>query len=128
MKNIGLTKEEWEWEVAKTEMTQVLEEVAAQRGMISYSDLVQKVETIKFEPGSYNFWRMLGEISDEEEAQGRGLLSAIVVHKSGNMEPGKGFYELPKAHGRDTSDLLRCWVDELHAVHAQWSNVAAQSL
>lgn len=126
MENAGFTKEEWEWEVAKTEMTQVLQEVAARRGMISYSELVQKVETIKFEPGSYNFWRMLGEISDEEAAQGRGLLSAIVVHKSGDMEPGRGFYELAKAHGRDTSDLLRCWVDELHTVHAQWS-VAAQS-
>jgi hypothetical protein len=83
----GLTKEEWDWEVAKTEMTTVLRGVAGERGMISYSGLVQKVNTIQFEPDSYNFWRMLGEISNEEAAQGRALLSAIVVHKNGDMEP-----------------------------------------
>lgn len=124
---IGLSKEEWEWQVAKTEMTSVLTDVASKRGMISYSDLVRRVNTIKFEPESYSFWRMLGEISDEEAAQGRGLLSVLVVHKRGDMEPGKGFYELAKAHGRDTSDLLKCWISELHKVHSQRSDAAKAS-
>ena len=34
---------------------------------------------------------MLGEIGTEENAAKRGILTVIVVHKSGDMEPGAGF-------------------------------------
>jgi hypothetical protein len=49
------------------------------------------------------------------------MLTVVVVHKTGDMQPGPGFYELAKRLGRDTKDILRCWVDELHRVHAVWS-------
>jgi len=49
------------------------------------------------------------------------MLSVIVVHKFGDMQPGPGFFELAKKLGRDTSDILKCWVDELKKVHAVWS-------
>ena len=35
---------------------------------------------------------------------GRGMLSVIVVHKVGDMQPGPGFFQLAKKLGRDTSD------------------------
>jgi DNA polymerase III alpha subunit len=34
---------------------------------------------------------MLGEIGNEENAAKRGILTVIVVHKSGDMEPGVAF-------------------------------------
>ncbi len=53
------------------------------------------------------------------------MLSVVVVHKHGDMEPGPGFFELAKHLGRDTKDLLRFWIDELKKVHAYWSVKAA---
>ncbi|MBL7131901.1 MAG: hypothetical protein ISS45_10975 [Candidatus Omnitrophica bacterium] len=65
---------------------------------------------------------MLGEISGEEDAVGRGMLSVVVVHKHGDMQPGPGFFDYAEELGRDTSDILKCWVEELKKVHAYWSN------
>ena len=44
------------------------------------------------------------------------MLTVLVVHKTGDMEPGKGFYELAHSLGRDISDRERCWSDELACV------------
>jgi hypothetical protein len=49
------------------------------------------------------------------------MLSVIVVHKAGDMQPCPGFFELAKELGRDTSDVLKCWVEELKKVHQVWS-------
>ena len=111
-----------DWNSAKEEMRQILIERAKVRGMISYSELVEQIQTIQLEPESYALAAMLGEISSDEDASGRGMLTVIVVHKSGDMHPGPGFFELAKKLGRDTSDILKCWVNELKKVHAYWSS------
>ena len=56
---------------------------------------------------------MLGQISEEEDAAGRGMLSVLVVHKDGDKMPGPGFFTLAKKLGRDISDRDKCWSDEL---------------
>ncbi len=112
---------ESKWNAARDEMRDVLIERAKVRGMIPYSELVEHVETIKLEPESYALAKMLGEISTLEDEDSRGMLTVIVVHKSGDMQPGPGFFELAKRLGRDTSDILVCWVEELKCVHAYWS-------
>lgn len=109
------------WSQAKEEMRQLLAERAKLRGMIPYSELVQQVQTIHFEPDDFAFHTMLGEISEEEDRNSRGMLSVIVVHKHGDMQPGPGFFELARKLGRDTSDILHCWIQELNKVHAYWS-------
>ena len=48
------------------------------------------------------------------------MLTVIVVHKEGDMQPGPGFFELARELGRDTGDVLKCWVDEVRKVHAAW--------
>lgn len=111
-----------DWNKAKNEMRGILIERAKVRGMIPYSELVGKLKTISLEPESYALAAMLGEISSEEDASGRGMLTVIVVHKQGDMQPGPGFFELAEELGRDTSDILKCWVDELKKVYAYWSN------
>lgn len=109
-----------EWQAAKSEMRDALIERARVRGMIPYSELVEKITSISLEPNSFALAAMLGEVSSEEDAEDRGMLSVIVVHKVGDMQPGPGFFELAKELGRNTSDILKCWIDELKKVHGTW--------
>ena len=111
-----------DWNKAKEEMRYILSSRAKFRGMIPYSELTKQTKTIHIDPESYALAAMLGEISREENAAGRGMLSVIVVHKAGDMQPGSGFFELAQELKRNTSDILKCWVDELKVVHGYWSS------
>jgi hypothetical protein len=108
------------WNAAKEEIRAALIETARQRGMITYGDLVDKVKAIAIPAHGPAIGKILGEISCGEDAQGRGMLTIIVVHKYGDMEPGPGFFELARDLGRDTSDVTKCWVEELKRVYAYW--------
>lgn len=110
-----------DWRAAKDEARQAIVARARLRGQITYSELVQNIRSVRLEPHDVRLSHMLGEISSEEDAAGRGMLTVLVVHKVGDMQPGDGFYELAKTLGRDTRDVLKCWVDEMHRVHAVWS-------
>jgi len=111
-----------DWQRGKEEMRGLLRRVAAKRAMIAYSELSNEIRSIRIEPFGLPMSEMLGEVSEEEDAAGRGLLTVIVVHKAGDMEPGAGFYDLAAKLGRDTSDKLKLWVSELHKVHDYWAN------
>ncbi len=110
------------WDAAKREMTLVLRRCAARRQMVCYSDMLHGVTSIRFDLDDVAYHRMLGEISRTEDAHGRGMLSAIVVHKTGDQQPGDGFYDLADELGRDTSDDLKCWIDEVKVVFDVWAN------
>ena len=110
------------WGAARDEMRTILADRARLRGMIPYSELVGRIEAIRMEPDSHALAHMLGEVSEGEDAAGRGMLSVIVVHKVGDMQPGPGFFQLAKKLGRGTSDILACWIEELKRVHRHWSN------
>ena len=107
-----------QWELAKQEARAVLVECAKRRGTIPYSELVRKIGSIKFKARDKRLFDLLGEISLDEDAEGRGMLSVIVVHKNGDMQPGPGFFRFAKELGRDR---MKCWSDELHKVHGVWS-------
>ncbi len=109
-----------DWNNAKEEMRKILIERAKVRGMMSYIELVGKVKTIRLEPHSQALDAMLEEISSEEDAAGHGMLTVIVVHKCGDMEPGSGFFKLAEQLGRNTSNTLECWVSEFKSVHNYW--------
>ena len=110
------------WNQAKQEATDAMVKRAKLRGMFPYSELVGEIKSIKFHAHASIFHHMLGEISVEEDAEGRGMLSVIVVHKHGDMQPGPGFFELAQSLGHKTNDVLAFWVSELHKVHGYWSN------
>ena len=110
-----------DWDAAKKEARAIMVERAKVRGMIPYSDLVKKIKSIRLDAHDPRLFHMLGEISSEEDTAGRGMLTVVVVHKVGDMQPGPGFFELAKHLGRDTTNKLKCWADELHKVHAIWS-------
>lgn len=109
-----------DWGRAKDQARAAMIGRAKQRGMITYSDLTLAITAIAFKPDDFALADLLGEISTEEDEAGRGMLTVLVVHKHGDMEPGTGFYDLAGDLGRDTSDRLKCWVSELHRVHAHW--------
>jgi hypothetical protein len=109
------------WERAKEEMTRILGERAISKTTISYSELVRTLVTIRFEPDSNALATMLGEISTEEDEHGRGMLSVLVVHKDGDKMPGPGFFDLAKRLGRDTTDRLAAWAQEMETVQRAWS-------
>ncbi len=109
-----------QWNLAKKQAKELLAERARMRGMMPYSELVAKITAINFDPNDYAFFHFLGEISKEEAEAGRGMMTALVVHKDGDMQPGPGFYELAKSLGRDVSDDLVCWVNEFKKVHEAW--------
>ena len=111
-----------DWRVAIEEVTNVLSERAKVRGMISYSELVSRVTSMQFEAHDPRLFKLLGEVSSNEDAMGRGMLSVVVVHKHGDMQPGPGFFNLAKQLGRDTNDQLVCWMKELEKVHTYWRN------
>lgn len=115
---LGYPKDKWD--AAKEEIRAVLVAAAKQRQLITYGDLVNKVKAIDIPAHGPAIGTILGEISAEEDARGRGMLTVIVVHRYGDMEPGPGFFDLARNLGRDTSDLTKCWIEELKRVHAYW--------
>lgn len=110
-----------DWETAKIEARDLMIARAKLRGMIPYSELVQGITAAHFEAYDQRLFHLIGEISADEDAAGRGMLSVVVVHKRGDMQPGPGFFDFAKQLGRDTSNTLTCWIDELHRVHAVWA-------
>ena len=111
-----------DWEKAKSQARDVLIAVARRKGRIAYSELAAQISAIPIEAHDPRMFHMLGEISMEEDSNKRGMLTAIVVHKSGDMQPGPGFFELAQSLGRDTSDTLSCWISEFNYVHDFWAN------
>lgn len=115
----GFTKRQWD--AFKNEARTLLIDVAKQRGMITYGDLAGQMTSIQVDPHDMVLWEIIGDVSRDEEQAGRGLLSVVVVHKHGDMEPGFGFFDLANYFRRNTSDKTKCFVEELHRVHAVWS-------
>lgn len=106
------------WELAKTQARAVIRHRGARGHFITYQELTQEIRAIPFEPDSTVFHRMLGQISWEEDACGCGLLTALVIHKGSDGMPGPGFWELAKRLGRNTSDKVTCWTEEIKRVFA----------
>ena len=116
--DFGISQQDWD--AAKQQAITAMADRAKLRGMIPYSDLVRMIDTVQFEAHDTRLFHLLGEISVEEDAAGRGMLSVVVVHKNGDMQPGPGFFVLGQHLGHDTNDLLKFWVSELNKVHAHW--------
>lgn len=111
-----------DWGKAKAECISILTDVAKARGRITYSDLAPQIRAIAFEHDDPRFWHLLGEVSVDEMNKGRGMLSAIVVHKHGDMRPGPGFYDLAKRLGKKVGEVDRFWLAEFNRVHDVWAN------
>ena len=124
MKKVNIRNETWEQ--AKQEMRLAIIECAKQRNRIAYSELLNKVSSLKLDLEQVDhrsiMAEMLGEISLAENKADRGMLSALVVHKTGDGVPGQGFFHYAKVLGKDISDKMVCWIQETNKVHDYWAN------
>lgn len=111
-----------QWEKAKEEAKAILRACARKEMTIWYSDLTSQINAIKFNPHERPFFAFLGQISSEEDAEGKGMLTALVVHKPpGDCKPGPGFYELAQSLGKDVTDLDLTWIREVKKVYRSYS-------
>lgn len=109
------------WQAAKDEVRTVLVDRARQGKDITFGDLAARIGALDMKPNEPVFFELLDEVSAEEARKGHGMLSALVVRKSGDQKPGPGFFDLASRLGRDTSDKTRCWVREIKKVYDDWS-------
>jgi len=109
-----------DWDAAKEQARTIMTDCAKMRRMIPYSDLVRQITAVNMQPHDARLSHFLGEIAAEEDEAGRGLLTVLVVHKQGDMQPGPGFFELAQSRGRNVSKVVDCWVEELKKVFAYW--------
>lgn len=63
-----------EWQKAKKEIKRLLSERARMRGMIPYSELASKIQSMDLEAHDIRLFQLLGEISTEEDRNARGML------------------------------------------------------
>jgi hypothetical protein len=109
------------WENAKSQAVRAIVRQGRKGSTISYSDLAKQITTIYFDAHEHIYHLMLGQISSEEDAAGRGMLTALVVLKDSGM-PGDGFWDLAKRLGRNVSDKIACWVQETEFVLSHCKN------
>jgi hypothetical protein len=111
------------WQAAKDAAQKIIVSNLRNSAVVTtYGDLVAGIRSIiDFStPRSPVFRCLLGQISDEQEEQGRGLLSALVVHKE-DRRPGAGFFAGAEQWGRDLTDQTKCWTDELNTLTKTWT-------
>ena len=110
-----------EWKQAVQQATNILTDVARySANPITYSELTEQITYVDLRPHDKRVGYLLEEISRAEHAEGRGMLSVLVVHKSGDKIPGKGFFELARDLGEDVSDEVAFWVKEYGKVSKYW--------
>ncbi|MEL6709367.1 MAG: hypothetical protein AAFP79_13885 [Pseudomonadota bacterium] len=108
------------WESAKSEARAILYDTAKSGGLISYSELVERITAVHLEAHDTRLDHFLGQIAGEDDEAGKGLTTVLVVHKSGDQMPGPGFFDMAEGRGRDVSDPVAFWMQELKAVHEYW--------
>ncbi len=114
--------EDADWDLAKREAVKVLGDYANKRQMIPYSEFVPYITAVRFDgPHDPRLFHFLGEISADEARRGRGMLTALVVHKGGDFQPGPGFFELAKELGHEVDDIEKFWIQEVKRVFEAWA-------
>src|SRR2546425_12979602 len=109
------------WDAAKAEGKAVLVNCARSGDVIAYSDFIKHIRSISFETAhDPRLPHFLREISEEETQAGRGMLTALVVHKHGDYQPGPGFFELAEKLGYNTDDVEKFWIIEVKKIFAAW--------
>src|SRR3569833_2653967 len=114
--------DETSWNRAKAEARDIMAERAGRREPtpIAYSELVAKMQAIKLDAHDPRLAHLLGEIATEERLAGRGLLTVVVVHKSGDRMPGPGFFKKTKTHKNNNTNKLAFWSGEMRRVNEVW--------
>lgn len=105
-------------ETAARVVRDALVEVARDGRTITYDELLERAGGDARELLRSQMAAILRRISTEEDAAGRGLLTAVVV-RSDTGRPGKGWFDLAAQRGRRdaVTDPERTWEEEVKLVH-----------
>jgi hypothetical protein len=104
-----------DWERAKAEAVKAMVQAGKNDGLITYSELASRITNVTIEPHDFAMDRLLDEISKEEDAAGRAILTALVVLKDTGI-PGQGFWSTASDIGRSFPDRLDFWLREVERV------------
>jgi len=126
MKNSGISS--IKLKRAQNEIKDILIKRAKARNIIFYSDLVKEDISVIFEPRDPRLDEILDNISTEEDREGRGMLSVVVVHASGDKKPGQGFFDLAKELGRNFSNYDVFWIEETKPPSSRRRGVYSESI
>jgi hypothetical protein len=113
-----------EWDATISAITSILSHRAKKmvgNETISYGELHDQIHDYIHSspligPDDHRFHHMLGEVSTNEYKAGRGMLSVLVVHKTGDMMPGPGFFDLARQLGYTFKDKNTFWISEFKKV------------
>lgn len=103
------------WKTAKEQLDTVLERVARQRSLITYSDLANEITAVPLTPESPGLARLLSERQAEDIEANGPLFTSLVVGRRTN-KPGKGFFGLSK-NWFILDDEDQFWLNEVAASH-----------
>jgi hypothetical protein len=119
---------EGEWQGARDRVRRRLQQLARQERTIPYSDLVSELAAaghIHIEPTHPAVAGILGQVSVLEHEEGRPMVTAVVVHKTGDMAPGPGFCNLARELGHTVPSgkdgELEFWSGELARCFDYWA-------
>ncbi len=126
MKKYGFSPENWS--ALKNEIREILIRTATSvEQTISYSELAESVQLASLKPFSQPLFAVLTELSREEDAAGRGMLSAVVIRKDGRKSRKSGFIKLAEKLGRDVTNVRECWNAEIERVCQCWAASGAKT-
>jgi len=112
-----------DWEIARKQAREVLIRSARAERPVYYSDLVAQINAIHLDLGTEKdraaLGRLLGEISTESDAEGKGMLSALAVSKDA-YTPTYGFFNLARELGYEVGDKTEFWIAQYNKVIASW--------
>jgi hypothetical protein len=110
------------WHDIKTEMRQIMVEVAKSGRTISYSDLCAMLKTAYVHYHSPMLTRLLIDIGSAEVHAGRPPLPAVVVSKTSGI-PGAGYFKIDSEQDETTlPDPKAYWEADLQRVFDYWSS------
>jgi hypothetical protein len=107
------------WTEVLEDIRQVLATVAAERSTITYDALHARVGADVPSRGERDLAAALRTVSIAADEAGEGLLSAVVVRRSGR--PGGGWFRLAEQRGRDVSNGDQAWRAEVERVWRAFS-------
>jgi len=105
----------------RDELRAILIDLARSKTTATYTEVCQRLQTVMLHPHSYIFAHLLREVCLKEEAQGHGILCALVVSKMTGM-PGAGYFASRARRGTPHDDLTVGWQNDVEEVFAYWSD------
>lgn len=111
---------ESDWAKAKEQGRAAMIKRAGVGRTMTYTDLCAEIDAIHFNPHDPQLPHFLGQISTEEDEAGRGMLTAVVVHKH-DGQPGRGFFELARTLGRRVLNEDDAWIAEINKLREFYS-------